>query len=222
MVSSGGAGSPGEFEEPRSGPGRAGDLPGDAGQRSIEFPLELETLFGDDHRVGSSMPFSDKARSRFDPRLSRGCDPPIALELGGENSPNAARSPSTGAPLATVKTGEATKSKLVSLGRGFSSLPRNRGRGCGARGRAGAGLVSGPLRRDDADLGQVAAQPIEQLRALRDQHLPRLVAHQRRLILQRAQAHKPHRRPRHRLANRRRVSASFFCRRSCREDYRLR
>ncbi len=84
MVSSGGAGSPGESEEPRSGPGRARDLPGDAGQRSIEFPLELETLFGDDHRVGSSMPFSDKARSRFDPRLSRGCDPPIALELGGE------------------------------------------------------------------------------------------------------------------------------------------
>src|SRR5271168_3224945 len=43
--------------------------------------------------------------------------------------------------------------------------------------------VSGPLRRDHADLGQVAAQPIEQLRALRDQHLPRLVAHQRRLVL---------------------------------------
>ena len=42
--------------------------------------------------------------------------------------------------------------------------------------------VSGPLRRDDADLGQVAAQPVEQLRALRDQHLPRLVMHQRRLI----------------------------------------
>ena len=52
--------------------------------------------------------------------------------------------------------------------------------------------VSGPLRGDDADLGQVAAQPIEQLRALRDQHLPRLVTHQRRLVLQRAQAHKPH------------------------------
>src|SRR3984957_13471863 len=27
-----------------------------------------------------------------------------------------------------------------------------------------------PLRSDDADLGQVAAQPIEKLRALRDQH----------------------------------------------------
>src|SRR5580658_7123265 len=83
-VSSGGAGGPGKSEEPRSGPGRARDLPGDAGQRSIEFPLELETLFGDDHRVGSSMPFSDKASPRFDPRLSPGCDPPIALELGGE------------------------------------------------------------------------------------------------------------------------------------------
>src|SRR5271166_5775110 len=84
MVSSGGADSPGKSKEPRSGPGRARDLPGDAGQRSIEFPLELETLFNDDHRVGSSMPFSDKTRSRFDSRLSRGCDPPIALELGGE------------------------------------------------------------------------------------------------------------------------------------------
>src|SRR5271170_4253700 len=84
MVSSGDAGSPGKSEEPRSGPGRARDLPGDAGQRSIEFPLELETVFADDHRVGSSMPFSDKARSGFDPGLSRGCHPPIALELRGE------------------------------------------------------------------------------------------------------------------------------------------
>jgi hypothetical protein len=46
--------------------------------------------------------------------------------------------------------------------------------------------VSGPLRRDDANLGQVAPQPIEQLRALRNQHLARLVTHQRGLILQRA------------------------------------
>ena len=84
MVSSGGAGSPGKSEEPRSGPGCARDLPGDAGQRSIEFPLELETILGDDDNMGSSMPFSDKARSRFDPRLSLGCDPSIALELGGE------------------------------------------------------------------------------------------------------------------------------------------
>ena len=43
--------------------------------------------------------------------------------------------------------------------------------------------VSGPLRRDHADLGQVTTQPIEQLRALRDQHLPRLVPHQRCLVL---------------------------------------
>jgi DNA-binding CsgD family transcriptional regulator len=43
--------------------------------------------------------------------------------------------------------------------------------------------VSGPLRRDDADLGQVAAQAVRQLRSLRDQHLPRLVTHQRRLAL---------------------------------------
>ena len=45
--------------------------------------------------------------------------------------------------------------------------------------------LSGSLRRDDADLGQMATQPIEQLRALRDQHLPRLVMHQHRLVLQR-------------------------------------
>src|SRR5271157_4838969 len=51
---------------------------------SAALGLELETLFGDDHRVGSSMPFADKVRSRFDSRLSWGCDPPIALELGGE------------------------------------------------------------------------------------------------------------------------------------------
>ena len=50
----------------------------------MEFPLKLETLFGDDYCVGSSMPLSNEARPRFDPRLSRGCDPPIALELGGE------------------------------------------------------------------------------------------------------------------------------------------
>ena len=65
--------------------------------------------------------------------------------------------------------------------------------------------VSGPLRRNDADLGQVAAQAVQQLRSLRDQHLPRLVTHHRRLVLERAHADKPHRRPRHRLADRRRV-----------------
>ena len=65
--------------------------------------------------------------------------------------------------------------------------------------------VSGPLRRDDAHLGQVTAQSIEQLCALRNQHLPYLVTHQRRLVLKRAHADKSHRGPRNRLANRRRV-----------------
>src|SRR5271165_3779852 len=82
--SSGGVGRPGESEEPWSGPGSARDLPGDAGQRSMEFPLKLETILGDDYCMGSSMPLSDEACPRFDPRLRRGRDPPIALELGGE------------------------------------------------------------------------------------------------------------------------------------------
>jgi hypothetical protein len=49
--------------------------------------------------------------------------------------------------------------------------------------------VSGPPRRDDADFGQAAAQAVQQ----------------RRLVLKRAHADKPHRRPSDRLANRRRV-----------------
>src|SRR5271157_6339974 len=84
ISSSGGIGRLGESEEPRSGPARARDLPGNAGQRSMEFPLKLETILGDDHRMGSSMPLSDEARPGFDPRFCWGCDPPIALELGGE------------------------------------------------------------------------------------------------------------------------------------------
>src|SRR5271165_6852381 len=84
ISSSGGIGRLGESEEPRSGPARARDLPSDARQRSIEFPLKLESILGDDYRMGSSMPLSDEARPRFDPRLCRRCNPPIALEPGGE------------------------------------------------------------------------------------------------------------------------------------------
>ena len=84
ISSSGGIGRLGESEEPRSGPARARDLPGNARQRSIESPLKLETILGDDHRMGSSMPLSDEARPGFDPRFCWNCDPPIALELGGE------------------------------------------------------------------------------------------------------------------------------------------
>jgi hypothetical protein len=50
----------------------------------------------------------------------------------------------------------------------------------------------------------VPAQSVEQLRALRDQQLSGLVAHQNRLVLERAHADKPHRRPAHRLSSRRR------------------
>src|SRR5438105_2372292 len=73
-----------ESEKPRSGPARAGDLPSDARQRSIAIPLKFETILGDGHRMGPSMPLSDEARPRFDPRLCRRCNPPIALEPGGE------------------------------------------------------------------------------------------------------------------------------------------
>jgi hypothetical protein len=59
-----------------------GKTTGFAAARRI--PLELETPSGDDHYVGSSMPFSDEASSQFDPRLGRGCNPSVALELGGE------------------------------------------------------------------------------------------------------------------------------------------
>jgi hypothetical protein len=52
--------------------------------------------------------------------------------------------------------------------------------------------VSRPLSGDHANLGQMASQPIDQLRALRNQHLARLVAHQSRLVLERAHANKPH------------------------------
>jgi hypothetical protein len=70
--------------------------------------------------------------------------------------------------------------------------------------------VSGPLRSDHADLRQVAAEPIEKLRALRDQHLARLVPHQRRLVLTRAHANKSHRRSGHSLADRRRIRGVVF------------
>lgn len=63
----------------------------------------------------------------------------------------------------------------------------------------------GALRRDDADLGEMTTYAIEQLRALRHQHVARAMAHQLRLVLHAAQRHEPHVRPRRRLADRRRV-----------------
>jgi hypothetical protein len=43
-----------------------------------------------------------------------------------------------------------------------------------------------PLRRDHAELSQMPAQCVDQLRALRNQHVARLVMHERRLVLQRS------------------------------------
>ena len=51
ISSFGGVDRLGESEEPRSGPACTSDLMGDAGQRSVDFPLELETLFGRDDRI---------------------------------------------------------------------------------------------------------------------------------------------------------------------------
>ena len=52
--------------------------------------------------------------------------------------------------------------------------------------------VSWPLRRDHADLSEMAAQSVDQLRTLRDQHFPRFVTHQRRLVFERAHTDKSH------------------------------
>ena len=61
----------------------------------------------------------------------------------------------------------------------------------GDEGRQGAG-IPGPLRVDDPDLGKMAAESVDQLRSLRDQHLADLVMHQHRLVLDRANGHEAH------------------------------
>ena len=63
------------------------------------------------------------------------------------------------------------------------------------------------LRDVDAELGQQTADHVDQLRALLDQQIARPVHRQRRLLLGRLHRHEPHRRPRHRLADRFRIGS---------------
>ena len=65
------------------------------------------------------------------------------------------------------------------------------------------GRAVAPFRRDDAELGHVPADRIRQHRALTHQKLPTAMQHQARLLLLGLRRHKPHRGPRHRLADRR-------------------
>ena len=74
--------------------------------------------------------------------------------------------------------------------------------------------VRNPLRGDDADLRQMAAQGVERRRALPDHELARAMAHQRRLVLHRAHGNEALARTPCRLANRRRVGWSFLLRRT--------
>ncbi len=66
------------------------------------------------------------------------------------------------------------------------------------------------LRRDDADLGQMAAQRIERRRALAGEQFARPMAHQLGLVVDRTNRHEPLARPPRRLANRRRVNLVAF------------
>ena len=65
--------------------------------------------------------------------------------------------------------------------------------------------VRSPLRGDNADLRQMAAQGVERRRALPDQQLADAMAHQRGLVLDRAYRNEALARPPFRLADRRRV-----------------
>ncbi len=71
----------------------------------------------------------------------------------------------------------------------------------GDESRKGAGS-RGPLRAEDPDLGKMAAEGVDQLRSLRDQHLADLVVHQHRLVVDRANGHEAHGRTGHRFADR--------------------
>ena len=95
ISSFGGVDHLGESEEPRSGPARTGDLPGDAGQRSVDFPLELETLFGRDHRMSSSMPLADEARSGLIRAVAIELRPARRSRTRRRGPPNVVTSPST-------------------------------------------------------------------------------------------------------------------------------
>jgi hypothetical protein len=64
-----------------------------------------------------------------------------------------------------------------------------------------------PLGDVDAKLGEQAADHVDQLCTLLDQQIARPVHRQRRLLLGRLHRHEPHRRPRHRFANRFRIGS---------------
>src|SRR5208337_71718 len=66
------------------------------------------------------------------------------------------------------------------------------------------------LRRDEADLGQMAAQGVERRRALASEQLARPMAHQRGLVVDRTHGHEPLARTTHRLVDRRRVNLVAF------------
>src|SRR5262245_61314099 len=66
------------------------------------------------------------------------------------------------------------------------------------------------LRGDDAAFGHVPADGIRQHRSLTNQKLPAAMQHQARLLLFRLRRHKPHRRPRDRLADRSSVIGIVF------------
>src|ERR1700729_1593720 len=66
------------------------------------------------------------------------------------------------------------------------------------------------LRRDEADLGQMAAQSIERRRALAGEQLARPMAHQLGLVVDRTHRHEPLARPTHRLVDRRCVNLVVF------------
>src|SRR5271166_2664647 len=76
--------------------------------------------------------------------------------------------------------------------------------------RTQSGTTISPLRRDDADLGQMAAQRIERRRALAGEQFARPMAHQLGLVVDRTNRHEPLARPPRRLANRRRVNLVAF------------
>ena len=61
------------------------------------------------------------------------------------------------------------------------------------------------LRRDDADLSEMAAQSVERRRTLAGEQLARPMAHQLGLVVDRTYRHEPLARPTRRLANRRRI-----------------
>ena len=66
------------------------------------------------------------------------------------------------------------------------------------------------LRRDEADLGQMAAQSVERRRALAGEQLARPMAHQLGLVVDRTHRHEPLARTTHRLVDRRCVNLVAF------------